>query len=91
MFLTNPLMKSIMEQILYWNVDKWEEKLLLILQGISHNKWAQYVFQVENRTDKVLGQELTIYFQYIINCLRFLMGYPGFERNQIYQSSYIYN
>lgn len=36
-------------------------------------------------------QEILIYLQNMIKCLEFLMGPPGFQHNQIYKYSHIYN
>ncbi len=59
-FLSNLLMKSIIEKLSYHNTDKWMEKLSVILWRIPDNKWNKYKLELESSIDKIVGKSLTI-------------------------------
>ncbi len=67
------------------------EKLLKMPCGIPDIKWIEHRFDVESSVSEIVGQEIVIQLQNVINCVEFLMGYPGFQYNQIYKPCYIYN
>ena len=90
-FLTNSLMKLITKKLSYCNTDEWMEKLSAILWKIPDDKQTEHKLELESGVDNIAGQNLTIQSRNLIDCLRFFMGYPGFWKNQIYQSSCIYN
>ncbi len=54
------------------------EKLLEIPYSILDDKWIENRFDVESGVFGILGQEIAIQLQNMINCVKFLMSYPGF-------------
>ncbi len=40
---------------------------------------------------RMTRQEIAIHSQNVVGCLEFFMGYPGFQHNQTYELSCIYN
>ena len=59
-FLTHSLMKPITKNFLYYNSDKWIEKLSTIRWGIPNDKCTKHKFKLESKVDKVARQSLTI-------------------------------
>ena len=80
-FLTNLLIKPIIKNVLYCNVDEWIEKLSAILWRIPDNKWTKHKFELKSGLDKVAGQSLTIQSENVIDCLRSFIGYKRFYKN----------
>lgn len=67
------------------------KNFLEILWGILINKWIKYKFELENNVAKMAKQEISIYLQNMVRCLKFLMRYSGLQNNQLYEPFYVYN
>lgn len=52
-FLFNLLIKAINKKPLYYNANKWMQKLSAISWEISKDTWTEYKFQLENGVEKV--------------------------------------
>lgn len=68
-----------------------DRKVLKILEGIPNDKQTKHKFDLENAVARIYGQKISIYLQNVVSYLKFLMGQPGFQHNQIYKSYYIFN
>ncbi len=54
------------------------EKLSEIPWGIPDDEWIEHRFDVENSISGIIGQEIAIQSQNMINCVEFLMSHLGF-------------
>ncbi len=84
-------MTPLTKKLSYKNANEWMEKLSEILWDIPDNKWIEYRFDVKNGVSGIARHEIAIQSQNVINCMKFLMCYPGFQYNQIYEPYYIYH
>ncbi len=90
-FLTDLLMVLLTKKLSYKNADEWMEKLSEIPWGIPNDESIEHRFDVENGVSGIARQEIAIQSRNVINCVEFLIGHPGFQYNQIYEPSHIYN
>ena len=84
-------MAPLTKKLSYQNADKWIEKLSEIPWSILNNEWIEHKFEFQSGVAEMAKREIAIHSQNVVGCLKFLMRYPGFRHNQIFELSRVYN